>query len=219
MNEDASFWVRIGGDVNGDGRFSIGDVGSRLFEILILPGDAVLYLLFTYAPGIADFLELGRDDFGGTVSISVAVLIWLTAILVAGTTLGKLRELDRRLTARIAACYAETQRLIRILKRRLVTSITFRPRETHSENESLVVDTFELAATETALLRCLSSIDDGAVLTIDEIAAKLDRPQREIKSILQRLVELDLVKPSADSFTNKDGHRIATAGQMYLLGT
>ena len=207
MNEDASFWVRIGSDT-----------GSRLVEILILPGNAFVYALVTYAPGIAGFLELSKDDYGGTVSISVAALVWFSAIFIAGTALTKLNELDRRMTARIAAFYHEFLRLIRILKRRLVTSFAFRSSAPQSDRENLVVDTIDLVGAETSVLRCLSNIDDGAVLTIDEIAAKLDRPRREIKSIMQRLIELELIKPSNDSFTKKHGHRIATAGQMYLLG-
>jgi hypothetical protein len=194
------------------------DIGSRLFDIFILPGDVVVHLLVTYAPSVATLFKLGRDDLGGTLSITVAVLAWLAAIMVTGTALSKLRELDRRLTDHVAAGYREIQRLIRVLKRRIATS--FAARSTAKTNdEDLVVDAIALEGVETAVLRCLACIDDGAVLSTDDIAAQIRRPQREVMSIVQRLIELEMIKPGFDSFSNKDGHRISTAGQMYLLGT
>lgn len=217
MDESASFWIRFSADANGDGRVSISDAGVLIVEILRLPGDAFVYLLVTYAPPVAEFLELRIDGNSGVVSITASILIWLAAIGVSGTLLHKMREIDRTLTAWIVAHYREARRLTRILKRRIAAWISSRGGEARSD-DSLVVEAVSLAGIETAVLRCLSTIDDGAVLTADEIAAKLDRSRRELKPALNRLVELDFVKPDSDSVTDTVGLRIATAGQMYLLG-
>lgn len=218
MNENTPFWIRIGADANGDGRLSLTDAREWLVNILLLPGDVFVYLLVTYAPPVADFLELSANTSGGVVSITASVLIWLAAIVITGTVLGRIRDLDRSMTAWVAARYNEAWRQIRVLRRRIVGWITLRSQRKHSDDESLIVDSLILKGLETAVLRCLSRIDDGAVLTTEEIAARVERPKRELQTALQRLAELELIKAGADKFSNRDGHCIATAGQMYLLG-
>ena len=211
MNEDISLWDRIGGDA----RFTISDLGSWALDILILPGNAFVYLLIHHAPAVAEFLELGSTDYGGVFAIGAAVVIWLAAIIAGGTLLSAIRDIDRRLTSWALGRYAELARLVRVLRRRILGMISRR----RSKEEDLVVETVSLANVETAVLRCLSSIEDGAVLTIDEIAATLKRPKRELMPVMRRLIELDFIQAGSDSFTRKQGHRIGAAGQMYLLGT
>ena len=215
MNEHTSLWVRLGADVNGDGRFTVSDVGSWALDVLILPGNLFVYVLINHAPRIAAFLELGSEDYGGVVAIWAAILIWLATIIVAGSLLGAIRDFDRKLTSWLLGRWAELGRQLRILKRR-IAALLYRRREAPDQ---LVAETVDLANVETAVLRCLSCIDDGDVLTADEIAAQLERPARELKPVLRRLVELGLIEPGRDTFRNKNGHRIGTAGQMYLLGT
>lgn len=215
MNEETSLWVRLGADTNGDGQFTVSDVGSWALDVLILPGDLFLYLLINHAPGVAEFFELGTEDYGGVVAIWAAVLIWLAAIIIAGSLLNAIRNIDRKLTSWALGHCAELGRRFRVTKRRIAGLIARR----RVRDEDLVVETVSLANLETAVLRCLSGIDDGDVLTIDEIAAKLSRPKRELLPVMRRLAELEFVEPARDTFSNRSGHRIGTAGQMYLLGT
>jgi hypothetical protein len=215
VNDDVSLWVRIGADVNGDGRFTVSDIGSWGLEILVLPGNVFLYLVINHLPRVAEFFELGTEDFGGVVAIWAAVLIWLAAIIVAGSLLSAIRDLDRRLTSWALGRWEELKRLLRVLRRRVAGLIARR----RASSEDLVVETVDLAGIETAVLRCLSRIDDGDVLTLDEIAASLRRPARDLKPVLRRLIDLGFVQSGSDSFSKKNGHRIGPAGQMYLLGT
>ena len=85
--------------------------------------------------------------------------------------------------------------------------------------EGLEIGSVELAADETTVLRCLSSIDDGAVLTLDEIAAKLGCSTRAVIPVLRHLSDLRFIERGAEKVTQREGHRIAVAGQMYLIGT
>ena len=192
------------------------NTGSWLLDILLLPGNALVYLLVTYAPPVAEFLQL-RVIETGTLTITATAVVWLAAIVIAGTLLTKIREIDRSATAWVAACYGEIKRRIRVLKRRITATLAQRSQSRRQKDDALVVDMVRLTGRETAILRCLSAVDDGAVLTADEIAAQLGLPPRELTRVLQRLVELDLVKRRADSGRKRDGHCIATAGQMYLL--
>jgi hypothetical protein len=92
-----------------------------------------------------------------------------------------------------------------------------------SWRKASVVDRYEigsidLATDETIVLRCLSGIEDGAVLTLDEIATKLGCSTRAVIPVLRHLMDLELIERGADKATQREGHRIAVAGQMYLLG-
>jgi hypothetical protein len=219
MDEGASIWDRLGADLNGDGKFSIADVVPWLLDILVIPGDALIYLLLTYAPDAAEFFELSSDDYGGAVSLWASVLIWLAALIIVGTILSAIRALDRKLTAWVAERFAELGRRFRVFRRLLVTSLRMRSWRKASAVEGLEIGSVELAADETTVLRCLSSIDDGAVLTLDEIAAKLGCSTRAVIPVLRHLSDLRFIERGAEKVTQREGHRIAVAGQMYLIGT
>jgi len=208
-------WPREGPLMNDNP--ALADAGDRLLEIALLPGNALVYLLVSYAPPVADFLELNTGKTG-TVTITASLVIWLAAIVFTGTLLTKVREIDRSVTAWIVACYEDLRRLVRVFKRRITSSLAFRFRRRSNDDDDLVLDNVQLANIETSVLRCLSRIDDGAILTTPEMATMLARPERELKKVLQRLVELGLIERRLDAWSNNDGHCIATAGQMYLLG-
>lgn len=219
MDEGASIWVQLGADVNGDGRFSIADAGPWLLDILVIPGDALIYLLLTYAPDVAEFLELSSDSYGGAVSIWVSVIIWLAALFVVGTILSAIRALDRRITTWIAGQFAELVRRLRVFRRLFITSLRLRSWRSASAIESIGVESVKLAADETTVLRCFSTIEDGAVLTLNEIAAKLGCSTRAVIPVLRHLSDLGFIERSTEKVTQREGHRIAVAGQMYLIGT
>jgi hypothetical protein len=196
---------------------AMAEAGNWLLEILLLPGNAFVYLLVSYATPVADFLELGTDE-PSTITVLAAVVIWLAAIVFTGTLLTKILEIDRAMTAWIAAGFDDVCRWIRVVKRRIRSSLAVRLRRHSSKDDALVLDSVQLARLETSVLRCLSRIDDGAILTTQEMAARLARPERELRKVVQRLLELGLIERRSDSLTKSDGHCIATAGQMYLLG-
>jgi biotin operon repressor len=218
MDEGASIWVRLGADVNGDGKFTVADVGPYLLDILVIPGDALIGLVITYAPELAEFFELGTEDYGGTVSIWLSILIWLAALIIAGTIVNAIRALDRRLTTWIVGVFSEMARRLRVFRRLLVTSLRLGSWRKASDVDGLEVESVALVADEKMVLRCLSAIDDGAVLTLDEIAAKLGCSKQTVIPVLKHLMDLRLVEHGAEKATRREGHRIAVAGQMYLLG-
>ena len=216
MNEDSPLWGRFGADINGDGRFTIADLGSGLQEILLLPGDAFIYVMINHASGVAGFFDLGVEDYSGVVSIWASVLIWLAAIFVAGSLLNAIREFDRRLTSWTLGRYEEIKRQLRILKRRVVALVNSKFRT--ERGDVLIVESVSLANIETAVLRCLSALEDGDVMTLDELATRLRQTKQNLKPVIRRLLELEFVEAGSEAFTRKSGHRIGTAGQMYLLG-
>ncbi|MGD8340619.1 MAG: hypothetical protein PVH89_07535, partial [Gammaproteobacteria bacterium] len=191
MDEGTSIWARLGADINGDGTFTIADLGPWLLDILVIPGDALIYLVITYAPELAEFLELTTEDYGGGVSIWASIVIWLAALILAGTIVNAILALDRRLTTWLAGHYAETIRRLRVLRRRLVTTLRLSSWRKASVVDRYEIGSIDLATDETIVLRCLSGIEDGAVLTLDEIATKLGCSTRAVIPVLRHLMDLE----------------------------
>lgn len=219
MNDTENFpWERLEADANGDGSVTIGDLGAWFVDLALLPGDLALHYLATYAPGVAAFLELDRGDYGGAFAIWASAMIWLLALLAAGVLLNALRNLDRNLTAYLAGRYAEACRVLRVLRRRCAAWATDFMRRRERGDAGLRIEPVILEQIERGVLRCLTNIDDGAVLTLEEVAARLKSSAREVKAAVGRLIELQLIEPGRDGFDKREGHRITPAGQMYLLG-
>jgi uncharacterized protein involved in cysteine biosynthesis len=97
--------------------FTISDLVDRAVQLLFWPGDAALGLLLSHAPSVARFLELGREDFGGTLSILISILFWLAVVLLLGTLANFILSFDRRLTAGIAERYRESRRKLLVAAR------------------------------------------------------------------------------------------------------
>jgi len=188
---------------------------EQLRDWLLLPGDAVLYALLTWLPGVARFVGLSTGDYGSGLSIGLSIILWLLALIAVGVALTAVRDFDRRLTAFVVGCFREAQRLGRVLRRRLTIRAgqLFRRRE----GESVRVEPVILESLERAMLRCLTNIDDHAVLTLDELAARLNRPLPQVRAALLHLTELALIERGQDKYERREGLRITTAGQMVLI--
>lgn len=205
----------MNGDTNGDGSITISDIPALLLQVLLLPGDAVIRGLLTWLPGVARFLELSENSYGGPVAIGLSIALWLLALVAAGVALNAIRNLDSKLTALVAAGFIESRRQVRVLRRRLAVGISQRFRD--RDDDSVQIEQLKLEPLEQALLRCLTNIDDGAVLSIEEIAAQLNGSLPQVRAADLRLRELKLIETGTDTYAKREGLRITTAGQMALI--
>ena len=73
---------QIAWDQNGDGVFTISDVGELIEWFFFLPGDGLIYLALETTPGLARFLELSPDLYGGWLSGVISVVLWLIVWLI-----------------------------------------------------------------------------------------------------------------------------------------
>lgn len=200
--------------MNDDQAFTISDIGPWLIDVLLVPGDALLTLLVTYAPGIADFLELDASSRGGVFVVWSSFMLWLAALVITATAINFIRELDRRATSWIGGRYAEGLRWCRVFRRRIVTTVA----RSRRAGADVLVESINLPKTETVALRCLAGLEDGAVMTLDDLATRLNCPKRAARNVIAKLTDLGFIENGTDRLTRCNGHRIAAAGQMYLLG-
>ena len=69
-------------DINGDGVFTITDVFKSTGRLFFLPGDSLIYFTIKEAPGVARFLELGRDSFHGILSGTISLIAWVLFLVI-----------------------------------------------------------------------------------------------------------------------------------------
>lgn len=218
MLETAFDWVLATADFNEDGKVSIDDIGSSLFEVFVLPGNAFVYGVENYIPQLAAAMNLPAGAYDGVTAIWAAVIIWLAVIVIAGTILNAIRDFLYRLRSRLSAYYRELTRVVRILRRRLRTAIGTRLNRGLDAGDSVIVDHIRLSSAENAVLRQLTRVEDGEVISIEQLAARIGCTAKAIEPILLRLVDLEMVESGKDRWSDRVGFRIVTAGQMYLLG-
>lgn len=124
MDEDRANPLELPGlDITGDGAFTLGDVEAWALYLLFLPGDAAIAALVEHVPGLARFLELGANDYGGTLSICLSIVAWLILLIVIGLVWNAIRNLDRALTAYVVGRIDELRRQLRIARRRITSWI------------------------------------------------------------------------------------------------
>ena len=204
-------------DMNGDDRITITDIWEWLWQLAVMPGDVLIYLLTTYAPRLAQFFELSADHYGGSFSNFLSIGSWLVIFVIVSLVFNGLRSLDRALTARVRTAGAHVVRLVRIARRRIVSSIALR-RSQRETAPGLEVSGVELGSLETAVLKCYASVDEFIVLTPREVSEKLNLSRRHVDNAVRRLGELRLVERSFGTNEGEEGHHISAAGQMYLIG-
>jgi len=215
--DSAQPWDLPGLDITGDGRFSLGDVSAWAIHLFFLPGDAAIAALAAYAPPIASFLELGPDDFGGTVSISISVLAWLIALILVGLAVNLVRNFDQALTHWLVSRYRDAQRAIRILRRRFTSWLGLLRQRRQARSPSIIVGDLKLEAFDASVLRCYANAGEVNILAATDIAERLRVSLRQVQAALRRLTEFHLVERAFGTDEGREGHHITRAGQIYLL--
>lgn len=218
MDEDRLDPLDLPGlDITGDGQFTVADLPAWGMHVLGLPGDAALALLIRHAPGLAQFLELGTDDYGGTVSIVISAVAWLAALIVLGLVVNAIRNLYHRLGSYLIGRWNELLRLARITRRRITSRIGMLRQRRAANAPSYAVGELELERLDAAVLRCFANVGEMRVLVAADVAATLKVSLRQVQTALRRLGEHRLIEPAFGTGGGREGHLITRAGQIYLI--
>jgi hypothetical protein len=215
MGETGAFrWQWL--DFNGDRRISVEDASGWFWHLLFLPGDVAIDLLLAVPP-IASLLDLGPASYGGVGSKTISVMFWLAVLIVCGLIINAVRDFDRALTVYVTRQWAELGRNLRILRRRLVSTINMRRKQREERSTGIDVAEMQLAKAEAAVLRCYADLGDARTLSAPDVSAVTKCSLRETQSVLLRLVSYRLLQPA---FGTDDGHpayQITQTGQIYLI--
>lgn len=203
-------------DVSGDGQVTISDIWAWLWQVAVMPGDVLIYLLVTYAPSLATFFELSSSNYGGSFSNFLSIASWLVIFIAVSLIFNWLRQLDRLLTTRLITGCRGVVRVFRVTRRRIESSIALY-RKRRQKSPALEVENVELGPLETTVLKCYGSVDELIILTPRDVAEQLNLSRSQVEHSLRRLCALHLLERSFGTDQGEEGHHISQAGQMYLI--
>jgi hypothetical protein len=87
MRYDPRIWKFIS-DVNYDGSLTSRDVWLCIKWLFFYPGDIFIYLLVNVTPGLAHFLEISYNNYGGILSGTVSFAVWFIVIMILYSVMG-----------------------------------------------------------------------------------------------------------------------------------
>ena len=199
--------------MNADGRFSLADLGPMVVHLFFLPGDCMLWLVFTFAPGTARFFELTHSAFGGVESAVLSTAGWLFAILVVGTCYSLLVRLNWAVTAYLSSAYREFLRRSRVGKILLAYRLRDWTQPRQEPGVSASVPEVELDETDLEVLSLHSDLDSEMALGVREIAASLGVSVGQAQGTIDKLKRLELLINRMDEHSS---YQLTRPGQMFL---
>lgn len=214
-------WASFSMDMNGDGQVTLTDVWLWLVQIFFLPGDGLLWVLLTYLPGLARFLELGTGSYGGMFSAIASVAIWMFGIVMIGALFSLVLDFDRALTERLRRYCREWLRRGRVARtwvfcqlRRLCQTISLRRREPKPEMD---LDEVDLNEIELEVLRSHALLAPGYVMSVSDLAGALEIRRSQAGELLAKLEKLALLQRSFSTNDGESGYRLSQPGHFVLM--
>ncbi len=203
-------------DLTGDGEVTISDLTRWAAEAFFLPGDWSIWALARYAPGLARFLELDADAYGGVISGFVSAFSWLALLLGIIIVYQSIRRFDDALTMRVRQAYVEGRRRARIawasLRYRLRSGKPAVP-----EPQIEFSETLELAPAQLKVLRAALDVEPPYALALGEIASEIGVSRREAERLLEGLIELELLSTAFGGGDGESAYTITPSGRAYLI--
>lgn len=194
------------------------DAGSFVLpspaEWFFLPGDWLIYLLASRAPGVAAVLDVGPADYGGAFSGFLAWVFWVGAPIASIAAAHAVRRFDENVTRRIAYAVAELKRRVRMA----VAMARYRRLKKSSRQEPSF-DVEELPRLKNDELRALAlhaKLAPGFALTADDVAEELGRRNHEIRAVLERLQKLELLQATVGGLEGETAYTLTAAGRAAL---
>ena len=183
------------------------DIVAWLYRGFFLPGDQLL----------ANFPGLYFASHGRVVSGLVSAVIWIVAIALLGAIWRFIRDLDRALTAWIVRLFAELQRAVRVVVRRM--RLAFRSYALEREERLARPEVSEMPAlsgVQLEILQHLAALPPGHLLTPADIANTLGMRLSDVERAAGALKKLSLVERTFGAGDGEDGYRLTRSGAVLL---
>lgn len=205
-------------DTNGDGAFTISDLKLWFVEVYFVPGDWLLWFVNARLPGVAAFLEVGADDYGGLLSAVLSGGAWLIGIIAVLIAYRGIRSLDELITVRIERAYREALRRARTGLNLLRYRLRGRRTRASKPGPIEVKDGLELSELEHALLVAHSQVEPPYALALSDAANAIGRGRHETQGLLERLAKLRLLDRSTGGAEDgESAYMLSRSGRALML--
>ena len=190
------------------------NISYKAYEIVVLPGNTVVWQLTTHTPGLA--LKLGIDpDNPGILPVAISIAVWLMCVILFFLLRRILRDLVRIVGAIIRTIYFR----LSIATGNLKTKLVRRPREmlprrnssgTH-EDPMIEFDNLDLA-----VLRSASAQGPGFALSAPDLAERFRLRPAQIQRSLKKLSKNKMLDYGIGSTDGYDNYRLTDSGAAFV---
>ncbi len=178
-----------------------------------LPGDWSIYWLASRAPAAATLLGVGPADYGSAFAALFAWLLWLAFAIALIAAAATVRRFDRAVTRRIVEGMAELKRRIRMA---LVFAQYRRRRLAQRKEPTFDGEEPTLSRDEVRALELHARLAPGFALAISDVAEALHARLYEVRSMLERLQRLQLLKSTVGGLDGETAYTLTSAGRALL---
>jgi hypothetical protein len=192
-----------------DGAFAVPSFEQWFF----LPGDWSIYWLASRVPAVAEGLGIGPADYGSIFAGFLAWLLWLALAIALIAAAATVRRFDRTVTRRIVDGVAE-------LKRRLRMALIFaqyrRRRRAQRREPTFDGEEPTLSRDEVRALELHERLAPGFALAVSDVAEELHARLYEVRSVLERLQRLQLLRSTVGGLDGETAYTLTSAGRALL---
>jgi hypothetical protein len=192
-----------------DGAFAVPSFEQWFF----LPGDWSIYWLASRVPAAAELLGVGPAHYGSVFAGFVAWLLWLALAIALIAAAATVRRFDRAVTRGIVDGAAELKRRIRMA---LVFAQYRRGRPAQRKEPTFDGEEPTLSRDEVRALELHARLAPGFALAVSDVAEELHARVYEVRSVLERLQRLELLKATVGGLDGETAYTLTSAGRALL---
>ncbi len=208
---------RLAADADRNGHVTLADLPGWLGELFFIPGDGLLWMLVTYAPGLAQFLEISPTDYGGTLAAFLSTCAWLTTFVAGSIAYQWVLDADRRLTRAVGGLFKDSVMRARIASKLLRQRWRQWLTRSRPTDRLEFAEDVELAPLQLRALELHSELAAGYALPVRETAGALDISVRATQDMLDKLKSLGLLERTIGGADGESAYKLAAAGRALLM--
>lgn len=198
-----------------DGQLSLNELLPWLYDAFFLPGDWLIWATAAYLPSVAELLEIGDGDYGGTLSGYLSAFAWLALALAIAIAYQWVRDTDRALTRALVDLRLSIVRRWRIAAAQIASAWRRRKRASAPAFEVRV--DLPLSREELCVLQLHAELQPGYALAISDVASALDAGKHDAARMLERLRMLGLISTTIGGLEGESAYTLTRAGRAFLV--
>jgi hypothetical protein len=178
-----------------------------LSGLLLLPGELILARVAEYAPGVYAHLSHDTGEPTTSAALGAAAFTWLSLGLL-------IYHVSRRLGHLVDAGWYGLRE--RIEGFRVFLLCRLRAREHGKASGITIADEFQLADIDIAVLEEGAKLPPGFLLSVVDLADRLQRRPSEVQQSLDNLRRHQLVNPALGSSDGFGNYSLTDSGAWYM---